>query len=92
VKNIAPVLDSTLFLPTTRKKGGGHNDVNVTNLKSLAKTLCFGGCRPVGKPTGRQDGAFWRDTSRAEEEKAHILQYVLFLNKLILQSDNTLIL
>jgi len=73
VKNI--VLDSTLFQPTNRKKGGGHNDVNMTNSKSLAITLCFGVCRPVGKPIGRQDGAIWRDTSRAEEEKAHILQY-----------------
>jgi hypothetical protein len=84
------------------------------NLKSLAKTLCFGGCRSVGKPrsrqdgafwrdtsrqdsafwrdTSRQDGAFWRDTSRAEEEQEHILRYFLFLNKLILQSANILIL
>jgi hypothetical protein len=62
VKNIAPVLDSTLFQPTTKKKGGGHNDVNMMNSKSLAKTLCFGGCRPMGKSRGKQDGAFWRDT------------------------------
>jgi hypothetical protein len=61
-KNIAPVLDSTLFQPTTRKKDGRQNDVKMMNAKSLAKTLCFGGCRPMGKPRGRQDDAFWRDT------------------------------
>jgi len=44
------------------KKGGGHNDANMMNSKSLAKTLCFGGRRPVGKPTGREDSAFGRDT------------------------------